>query len=153
MKLRHFVTAAVCALVVGSAAPVQAQAPKTPLGQNMKKLNTAYKALGRAIRAGTAPEALTQVAIIREEAESSLKLQPARKSEIPDGEQSKFVADYKSTMEAFLVDVKKLEAALKAGNMEEAKTLNTALKTDQTKAHKQFKKAAKDDSLSVSIRQ
>lgn len=153
MKLRHFATAVLCALVVGSAAPVQAQAPKTPLAQNMKKLNSAYKALGRAIRAGTAPEALTQVAIIRDQAEASLKLQPARKSEIPDGEQSKFVADYKSTMEAFLVDVKKLEAALKAGNMDEAKTLNTALKTDQTKAHKQFKKAGKDDSLSVSIRQ
>ena len=58
----------------------------------------------------------------------------------PPAEQEKFVADFQTTLKSLIGDVEKVEAALKAGNMDEAKTLAAALRMDQMDAHTQFRK-------------
>ena len=67
MKLRHILAAALTAFVIGSSAKLHAQeteSEKTPLGLKMKSMNTAYKAMGRAITAGESADALKQAKIV-----------------------------------------------------------------------------------------
>ena len=73
----------------------------------------------------------------------SLKLDPAKKADIPADQQAKFVADYQAKMKAFIADVNKVEAALKAGNNDEAAKLLQSLKQDQDEGHKEFQKKKK----------
>lgn len=141
MKQRHILTAIIGALAFASSA--QAQTPEketTPLGAQMKAINAAYRALGPLIEAGSADSALAKVAIIHKSAEEALKFEPVKKADMPAAEQEKFVADYQTTLKSFIVDVDKVDAALKAGKMDEAKTLAAALRVDQMGAHRQFRK-------------
>lgn len=148
MKTRHLVTAVICALTLATGAQAQGgggggaaeQGPTTPLGEQMRLMNAAYRALGPLIDAGNADSAMAKVAIIHKGAEEALKFEPVKKADTPPAEQEKFVADFQTTMKAFIVDVEKVEAALKAGNMAEAKTLAAALRVDQMGAHRQFRK-------------
>ena len=142
MKNRHILTAVICALAFASSAGAQTDdKPTTLLGEQMKAINAAYKALGPFIEAGNADSAMAKAEIIHKSAAEGLKFEPVKKADIPDAEQAKFVSDFHTTLTSFIGDVEKLQAALKAGNMDEAKTLAAALKVDQSAAHKQFKKA------------
>lgn len=149
MKPRHILTAIVCALTLATGAQAQGggggggggeQGPTTPLGEQMRMMNAAYRALGPLIEAGNADSALAKVAIIHKGATEALKFEPAKKADTPAAEQEKFVADYQTTLKAFIADVEKVEAALKAGKMDEAKPLAANLRMDQMAAHRQFRK-------------
>lgn len=142
MKQRYILTAVFCALTFASSAHAQppADGPTTPLGEQMKQINAAYRALNPLIAAGSADSALAKVAIIHKSADSALKFEPAKKADIPAAEQEKFVSDFRTTLTSFIGDVEKLEAALKAGKMDEAKTLAAALRMDQMDAHKVFRR-------------
>lgn len=142
MKQRHLLSAVFAALAFVSSANAQppAQEPSTPLGEQMKLINAANRALNPLITAGNADSAIAKVAIIHKAAEEALKYEPAKKSDIPAAEQEKFVTEFRTTLKAFIADVEKLDAALKAGKMDEAKTLHAALRTDQMDAHKQFRR-------------
>ncbi|MEO7362783.1 MAG: cytochrome b562 [Gemmatimonadaceae bacterium] len=142
MKQRHILTAVFCALTFASSAHAQTPepGPSTPLGEQMKLINAAYRALNPLITAGSADSAMAKVAIIHKAAEEALKFEPARKADTPVGEQEKFVTDFQTTLKSFIGDVEKLEAVLKSGNVDEAKTLAATLRMDQMDAHKQFRK-------------
>lgn len=145
MKPRFLIAAAFCALTFASSAQAQGggapdDKPTTPLGEQMKKINAAYRALGPLIEAGSADSALAKVAIIHSAAEEALKFEPAKKADTPVPDQEKFVGDFQTTLKSFIGDVEKVDAALKAGKMDEAKTLAAALRVDQMAAHKQFRK-------------
>ena len=144
MKPRYLVAAALCAFTLATTAHAQGGAPDdkptTPLGEQMKAMNAAYRALGPFIEAGNADSALAKVAIIHKGAEEALKFEPVKKADVPAAEQDKFVMDFQTTLKSFIGDVEKVDAALKAGNMEEAGKLAAALKVDQMAAHRQFRK-------------
>jgi soluble cytochrome b562 len=107
----------------------------------MEKVGGAFRALGRQITdASKNADSLAKIATIKENLQASLKLEPAKKSEIPAAEQKKFVADYQKSMKEFLALVEKTEAALKAVNNDEAAKLVNTMRDDQKKAHKAFKK-------------
>ena len=99
-----------------------------------------HRALGPIIEAGNKDSALVLVAIIHTAGGEALKLEPEKKADIPAEEQAKFVADYQTSMKAFIADVEKVDAALKAGNMDEAKTAAAALRVDQMNSHRQYRK-------------
>lgn len=140
MKIRLSLITVVCALAVGLVARA-ADEPETELGKKMEKVGGAFRALGRQISDPSKnADSLARIAVIKENLQASLKLEPAKKAEIPAAEQKKFVADYQKTMKDFLALVDKTEAALKAGNNEEAAKLVGSMRDDQKKAHKQFKK-------------
>jgi cytochrome c556 len=148
MKIRLLLFTLVCGLV---AAPmIQAQErprqkePATELEDHMEKIGGAFRALNRQIGdASKNEDSLKRIATIRENAEASLKLDPAKKADIPADRQAKFVADYQAKMKAFIADVNKVEAALKAGNNDEAKNLLQNLKQDQKEGHDEFQKKKK----------
>ncbi len=117
---------------------------QTELGDHMEKISGAFRALGRQIGDATKNEdSLKRIAVIREQAEAAMKLDPAKKADIPADQQAKFVADYQAKMKAFIADVNKVEAALKAGNNDEAKNLLQSLKQDQKEGHTEFQKKKK----------
>jgi len=159
MKIRLILVTLVCtlALVPGIRAQDDAPAPKkmsgkepqTELGDKMEKIGGAFRRLRKVDPATKLAQvadptknedSLKQVAIIKENAQAALTLEPAKKKDLPADQQDKFVADFQSKIKAFLADVDKLEAALKAGNNDEAAKLVQALKTDEDDGHKEFQK-------------
>lgn len=155
MKIRLLSLVAFCALVAFARlqaeetpnAPKAAETTKsakpkveTELSGNMEEIGKAFRRLNRQIGdAAKNEESLTLIASIRERAEASLKLEPAKKAEIPAEQQAKFVAAYRAKMKDFLGNLGKLEAALKAGDNAQAEALVKTLKQDQKEGHKEFK--------------
>lgn len=145
MKIRLLIATLLVALtpVLGLRAQ-EAKKDQTELGAHMDKMSGAMRTLNRQVDDATKnQDSLAQIAIIRDNINAALKLKPAKTAEIPADQQAKFVADYQAKLKATLSDVEKVEAALKAGNNAEAKTLLGTLKQDQTEGHKAFKAAAK----------
>ena len=142
MKIRALLFALVCALSVGSV--VRAEEAETELGGKMEKIGGAFRALRRQISdASKNADSLARVATIRQNAEAALKLEPARKAEIPAAKQTKFVADYQAQMKKFVELCTKLEAALKANDNATAAKLCGDMGDAQKAGHKEFKKEDK----------
>lgn len=138
MKIRLLLLSVAVALapVTGFSADAE-----TELGGKMEKIGGAFRALRRQVADPSKnADSLTKVATIRENAEASLKLEPAKKADVPAAQQKKFVDDYRAEMRKFLELTGKLEAALKANNNAEAEKLLTQLNDQQKASHKQFKK-------------
>ena len=140
MKIRLLFLTVVCALT----APVAVRAadePETELGGKMEKIGGAFRALRRQVAdPAKNADSLTKVATIRENAQAALKLEPAKKAEVPAAQQAKFVADYQAEMKKFIEMTTKVEAALKANNNAEAEKLLAAMNDHQKQSHKTFKK-------------
>jgi soluble cytochrome b562 len=148
--LRLSVTAA--ALLLGStlfaaadapAAPAAApkeKKPETELTKRMDKMNGAFRKLRRqATDAAKNADSLEQVAILREFATESTKLEPAKAAIIPEAARPQWVADYQAKMKELLTTIDKLEAALKAGQNEEAGKIVAELNSQQRAGHKEFR--------------
>ena len=140
MKIRLSLFAVVCAL--GLALGVRAaDEAETELGKKMEKVGGAFRALGRQISdASKNADSLAKIAIIKENLQAGMKLEPAKKAEVPAAEQKKFVTDYQADRKKMLALVDKVEAALKANNNDEAGKLVSQMRDDQKKAHKMYKK-------------
>lgn len=132
----------VCALATGSG--VFAADAETELGGKMEKMGGAFRAIRKQI---TDPsknaDSLAKVVTIRQNAEASLKLDPALTKEKPAAEQKKFVENYRAEMKKFIELCGKLEAALKANNNAEAEKLCAAMGDASKAGHKEFKKEDK----------
>jgi soluble cytochrome b562 len=131
--------------VVAQEAPAAPAAPKekkpeTELTKKMDKMNGAFRKLRRqATDATKNADSLEQVAILREYAEASLKLEPAKAALVPAADRKKFVADYQEDMKELLANIDKLAAALKAGQNEEAGKIVNELSSQQKAGHKEFR--------------
>jgi soluble cytochrome b562 len=111
------------------------------LDDQMEEINAAYRKLGRQVSdSAKNADSLKQVAIIREHANASLKLEPKKKADLPSPEQAKFVADYQAKMKEFIAQVGKLEEALKANKNEDATAVLKSLKQAQEDGHKEFRR-------------
>lgn len=121
------------------AAP-QEKKPETELSMKMEKMNGAFRKLRR--QAGDPAmnaDSLEQVAILRESAEASLKLAPAKAESMPAADRQKWVAEYQVEMGKLVDTIKTLDAALKAGQNEEAAKIVQALAGMQRTAHKEYR--------------
>lgn len=119
--------------------------PETELSQKMDKMNGAFRKLRR--QAGDATknaDSLEQIAILREYAEASIKLDPYKAGEVPAGDRAKLVEGYQAKMKEFQSGVAKLEAAFKAGQNEEAAKLVQELGSIQKAGHKEYKSKSLD---------
>jgi cytochrome c556 len=133
-----------------AAAPAAPAAPKekkneTELSKQMEKMNGAFRKLRR--QAGDATknaDSLEQVAILKKYAEASLKFEPFKATEVPAADKEKMIAGYKAKMNDFVAAVGKLEAALQAGNNEEAAKLVQELGAMQKEGHKEYKSKSID---------
>lgn len=119
----------------------------TELGDHMEKMGRAFRALGRQVKdASKNEDSLKLVEIIRTNAQATVDLKPEKTKDVPEDEQAQFLANYQKSMKGFLADVDKLEAALKAGNNDQAAELVKTLKKDMDNGHKKFRKK-KDDMM------
>ena len=139
MKFRTLLTALALAILAGPLA-----ADETELGAKMEKMGGAFRALRRQISdASKNADSLAKLAVIRQNAEASVKLEPAMAKDVPAAKKQEFVARYQAEMKKFLDLVGKVEAALKANNNAEAATLVNQLADAQKAGHKEFKKEDK----------
>ncbi len=152
MKSLPRLLASLIALLVASAAfaadeaPAAATAapkekkPETELTKKMDKMNGAFRKLRR--QAGDATknaESLELVALLREMSAASVKLEPARLATIPEAGRKQWLADYQAKMGELQAQIDKLEAALKAGQNEEAARIVQAMGALQKEGHKEYK--------------
>lgn len=122
-------------------APVTAQEEKTELGDHMSQISSAFKKLRSQIAdAGKNDSSLELIGTIRKNALASLELVPEKAADVPAADQAKFKADYVVRMKSLLVDIEKLETALKADNNEDAKAQIEVLGNAQKEGHKEFRK-------------
>jgi hypothetical protein len=145
MKNRFLFLTAVIALAFGPAITAQAaETPETELGGKMEKISSAWRVAKRQLPDSSKnADTLAKLAIVKENMEASVKLEPEIKKEKPAGEQAKFVADYQAAMKAEIKKVDEMIALVKAGKNDEAAKLAGVIDQDQKDAHKQFKKAKK----------
>jgi hypothetical protein len=144
MKNRFLFLTAVIALAFGPAISAQAAEPETELGGKMEKISSAWRVAKRQLPDSSKnADTLAKLAVVKENMEASLKLEPEIKKEKPAGEQAKFVADYQASMKAEIKKVDEMIALVKAGKNDEAAKLAGVIDQDQKDAHKQFKKAKK----------
>jgi cytochrome c556 len=142
MKIRALLFTLICALVTSTG--VLAADAETELGGKMEKMGGAFRALRRQITDSSKnADSLAKVATIRQNAEASMKLDPAMKKDIPAAKQAKFVADYQAEMKKFIALCDKLTAALKANNNAEAEKLCAQMGDAQKAGHKSYKKEDK----------
>ncbi len=127
------------------AAPAPAAKADTELAKQMDKLNAAFRKLRRLAGDATKnADSLEQVAIVKQYAEASAKLEPYKASEVPAADKAKLIEGYKAKMADFNAGVAKLEAALKAGNNEEAAKLVQELAGMQKEGHREYKSKSLD---------
>lgn len=128
-------------LVIASVPGFSAQGKHTPMEDQMEEINAVYRKLGRQIKdPAKNADSLKQAGIIREHAIAATKMEPKRKADVPAAEQAKFISEYQSAMKAFVDEIGKLEAALKAGKNEEAAAALQALKVAQENGHRDFRR-------------
>ena len=139
MKIRTLLFALACSLAVSPV--VRAADAETELGGKMEKMSSAFRVIRRQIAdASKNADSLAKLAVVKENAEASLKFEPALKSEKPKGDQAKFVEEYQAGMKKFVELCGKLEAALKKGDNTEAAKICGAMGDAQKAGHKEFKK-------------
>lgn len=144
MKIRFSLLALLSALLVLPDVRSADKEPETELGKHMENMSGPFRRLRRQISSPDKnADSLAALAVIRENAEAGLKLEPVMKSEIPAEKQAQFVADYREKLKALIDLTNKVEAALKAGNNAEAEKLVGAMADAQKQGHKDFKKKDK----------
>lgn len=147
----RYMLIAAMAVAVSSARPVRAdEAPakgateegkvkKSELHQHMEKMEEAIKKLRRTIRkAESTPESIELTATVKKEATTCRDLIPSRAATLPEAERTKFVEQYKKSMDAFIAQVGKLDEALHAGDLEKAGDAYKDLKSKEDKGHDEF---------------
>jgi soluble cytochrome b562 len=154
MKIRTFLFGLTLPVLMGTPVLLNAQPPASPpahdhgpekpeteLEGKMSSMNRAFRKLRRQITdAAQNDESLKLVAQIKQAGEDAVKLIPAKAADLPEAERAQFVADYQKKMKSFLGEVDKLEAALKAGNNENAAKIVAELGAMQKEDHRAFRK-------------
>ena len=137
MKLKHLFTVTVAALAF--AFPALAE-EETPLGKEMEKAAKAMKAIGRAQKEGkVTKDMVSKVADIKAAFEAAAKLEPAKTKDVPAAEKAKFLADYKTSMEATIKDLDALKAAVESEKADEVGKALEKLNAGKKEGHKAYK--------------
>lgn len=138
------------AFLLGCAAPILASAqehkrehkePETELGNAMDKMNGAWRKLKKQVAdPASNASSLELVATISAAAEKALTFTPARAADVPAADRAKFIADYQAQMKAFIAEIAKLGAALKANDNAGADAIVKKMGALQKEGHKDFKR-------------
>ncbi len=133
--------ALVLALTSTSLLFAQADEEKTPLGEQMSAINSAFRTLRSDAADATKSEAnATLVHGMIEAATKSLEFKPEYTADQPADQQAEFVANYQAQMKDFIALLERLEAAFKAGNTELAGEIMGELRPAQREAHGTYRR-------------
>ena len=110
----------------------------------MVKIRDAFAALGKQKDdASKNADSAKLAATIKELSTASLKLEPAKKADIPAADQAKFVAGFKEAMQKQVDLATQLEAAFKKGDNAAAAKLLDDMGAHQKASHKEYKQQKK----------
>lgn len=136
MKLKPLLTL-VLSLAVGLSVSVAEE--DTPLTKEMKTVNKNLRTLKRQVDdASKKDENLGLIAASKKALEASIKLEPAKTKEVPAGEKAAYLDKYKAQMNDLVKSFDELDAAVKAGKVDDAKKIFEKLSELKEKGHKDF---------------
>jgi soluble cytochrome b562 len=116
----------------------------TPLQKEMESIEKEMKNLRRTLRkAEQKDDSLKSVASIKASATKCKDLVPAMAKTVPEAQREKFVADFRKSMDEFIGEVDKLEAAVKAGKTDDALEIHKHLKDLEDAGHEKFTQSDK----------
>ncbi len=141
IHISRYLIISLVSIFISQLSSMAAEEELTPLGEQMEQLGSAWRQVKRGAQDSSKnAQTLAMVKKMVAAAENSLSHQPAMLEDIPDAEKKKFLADYTQGMKAFLDNLKKLEAALEAGNNNAAAKLLTSIDEHRKKSHESFKR-------------
>jgi soluble cytochrome b562 len=113
----------------------------TPLQKHMEEIEKEMKNLRKTLKkSDDNATSLKSIDVIKKASHECLPLIPAMAKDIPEADRAKFSESYKKEMEAFIAEVDKLEAAVKAGKNDEAVEIHKNLKKLEDKGHEKYTK-------------
>lgn len=137
MKLKSLLTLALSLAIGGSVA--FAAEEDTPLMKEMKLTNKNLRTLKRQVEdASKKDENLALIAASKKAVETAAKLEPMKTKDVPAGEKAAYLDKYKAQMADLAKSYDELEAAVKAGKVDDAKKVFEKLSEQKEKGHKDF---------------
>ena len=136
MKLKALLTLALT-LAIGSTFTFAEE--DTALTKEMKVVNKNLRTLKRQVDdAAKKDENLALIDTAKKAIAASAKLDPAHTKDVPAGEKAAYLEKYKAQIADLGKSFDELEAAVKAGKVDDAKKLFEKLSEQKEKGHKDF---------------
>ena len=111
----------------------------TPLAKNMSAMNKSLRMLKRQLTDATKKdENVAMVGKIKASLDEAVKLEPKKTKDVPEAEKTAYLEKYKKQITDLKKTFEDIETALKAGKLDEAKTLFDKLAEQKEKGHKDF---------------
>ena len=137
MKLKSLLTI-LTTLTIGFHTAIGAE-EETPLSKNMSAMNKSLRTLKRQIADTSKKD--ENVAIldkIKTSLTEAAKLQPKKTKEVPEAEKTAYLENYKKQIADLQKTFDEIDAAVKAGKVDDAKALFDKLSEQKEKGHKDF---------------
>ena len=136
MKLKSLLT---LALTLAISSTFTFAEEDTALAKEMKVVNKNLRTLKRQVEdASKKDENLALIATAKKSIDAALKLEPEKTKDVPAGEKAAYLQKYKAQMGDLGKTFDELDAAVKAGKVDDAKKLFEKLSEEKEKGHKDF---------------
>jgi len=136
MKLKSLLT---LALTLAISSTFTFAEEDTALAKEMKVVNKNLRTLKRQVEdASKKDENLALIAAAKKSIDAALKLEPEKTKDVPAGEKAAYLQKYKAQMGDLGKTFDELDAAVKAGKVDDAKKLFEKLSEEKEKGHKDF---------------
>lgn len=117
----------------------------TPLGEQMDRMNGAFRKLRRQAEDVTKNESsLAYVATMQAAAEVAVTLTPVLAADIPEAKRAQFIESYRTQIRKLIAGLEELAAAFKAGDNAAAVAVISDLRGIQKDGHHDYKKPDQD---------
>ena len=136
MKLKSLLT---LALTLAISSTFTFAEEDTALAKEMKVVNKNLRTLKRQVEdASKKDENLALIATAKKSIDAALKLEPEKTKDVPAGEKAAYLQKYKAQMGDLGKTFDELDAAVKAGKVDDAKKIFEKLSEEKEKGHKDF---------------
>jgi len=136
MKLKSLLT---LALTLAISSTFTFAEEDTALAKEMKVVNKNLRTLKRQVEdASKKDENLALIAAAKKSINAALKLEPEKTKDVPAGEKAAYLQKYRAQMGDLGKTFDELDAAVKAGKVDDAKKLFEKLSEEKEKGHKDF---------------
>jgi len=136
MKLKSLLT---LALTLAISSTFTFAEEDTALAKEMKVVNKNLRTLKRQVEdASKKDENLALIAAAKKSIDAALKLEPEKTKDVPAGEKAAYLQKYRAQMGDLGKTFDELDAAVKAGKVDDAKKLFEKLSEEKEKGHKDF---------------
>ena len=105
----------------------------------MEAMSKGLKELGKQVADPSKRDSsLEIIGVAVQHAEKSKTLVPTKAKEVPEAQREKFVSDFQTKIDQLIAELHKVEAAIRDGKNDEARSLLTQLRTIKREGHEKF---------------